>query len=198
MLPGSMRACSLALCLLASLLSGCGLLRSGVSTGVGMGMGAVGTGLALAQSLLPLAGSKFTLQCLPEGTLIDTPEGPRAVETIRAHDTVTGYEGRPVRVLMVHQYAEDPAEGRFLELEFSGGAAVTVCDMHRITGIRAGELQPGDRVHGRLLERVQPIEGVTRSFDLLTEDPGYRVGGIPVNSMIEELVELSRTGQLRP
>jgi hypothetical protein len=29
--------------------------------------------------------------------------------------------------------------------------------------------------------------GIKRSYDLLTEDEGYRIDGIPVNSMIEEM-----------
>ena len=32
--------------------------------------------------------------------------------------------------------------------------------------------------------------GVEFSYDLLTEDLGYRIDGIPVNSMIEEMAEL--------
>ena len=30
--------------------------------------------------------------------------------------------------------------------------------------------------------------GETHSYDLLTEDAGYRINGVPVNSMIEEMV----------
>ena len=31
-----------------------------------------------------------------------------------------------------------------------------------------------------------------RSYDLLTTDSGYRISGIPVNSMIEEMVNTAR------
>ena len=33
--------------------------------------------------------------------------------------------------------------------------------------------------------------GVEYSYDLLTEDMGYRIDGIPVNSMIIEMAELT-------
>jgi hypothetical protein len=33
--------------------------------------------------------------------------------------------------------------------------------------------------------------GINRSYDLLTEDGGYRMAGVPVNSMIPELNSLS-------
>lgn len=37
------------------------------------------------------------------------------------------------------------------------------------------------------MTRIESLGGVSRSFDLLTEDAGYRIAGIPVNSMISEM-----------
>ncbi len=48
-------------------------------------------------------------------------------------------------------------------------------------------LKAGDRIGERTVSSVQSLEGVSRSFDLLTDDRGYRIHGIPVNSMIEEM-----------
>ena len=130
---------------------------------------------------------KMQFGCLPEGTLIDSPRGPVAVEDISAGDRVTGYDGSVVVVRQVHQYHEDPAASRHLAIRFMGNDEIRLSPRHRIAGIPAGDLKPGDRVGGRIVSSVRPLSGVFRSFDLLTDDRGYRVGGIPVNSMIEEM-----------
>lgn len=150
-------------------------------------------------SLLGLAASagmvKLQFGCLPEGTPVDTPGGPVAVESLRAGDTVIGFEGEPVTVLQVHEYLEDPRECRHLTLHFEGGSAFALSPRHRVAGRPAGELRIGSVVAGRSVEAVTPRLGVARSFDLLTGDAGYRIHGVPVNSMIEEMAaELARGG----
>jgi hypothetical protein len=40
------------------------------------------------------------------------------------------------------------------------------------------------------------LNGVSRSFDLLTDDAGYRIGGIPVNSMIAEMAAHRLSGRM--
>jgi len=147
--------------------------------------------LPLAVQLVPI---KLMFLCIPEGTPVDTPNGPRPIELIRPGDEVIGYEGRPVRVLQIHGYAEDPAIKRFLHIEFENGATVRLCDMHRIDSIRARRVNPGDRIGGQTVKSIKSFDGVERSFDLLTEDEGYRISGLPVNSMIEEMIEASRNG----
>ena len=158
--------------------SGCGLIRGAL-------------GLAV-----PLAATKLTLSCLPEGTRIDTPDGARPVEEVRAGDIVIGFDGEHVRVLQAHAYAESD-ETEFLTVSFEGGATVELCRMHRIAGVRAKCLKPGATVDGRRVEKLTTRRGVLRSYDLLTEDDGYRISGVPVNSMIEEMYETGRTGITR-
>ena len=140
----------------------------------------------LINAVLPFAGLKIYLSCMPEHVLVDTPSGPRRVELLTAGDRVIGYSGRPVRVVQKHTYLENPST-EFLILTFSDGAKVEVCGMHRVAGVRAKNLTPGDVVAGRVLKGVARHCGETRSCDLLTEDLGYRIGGVPVNSMIEEM-----------
>ena len=41
-------------------------------------------------------------------------------------------------------------------------------------------------------EVVEKYGGVQRSYDLLTTDRGYRINGVPVNSMIEEMLDAAR------
>ena len=57
--------------------------------------------------------------------------------------------------------------------------------MHRIKGIRSKDITENvisKKIYG----------GVKFSYDLLTEDLGYRINGVPVNSMIEETAELAQ------
>ena len=140
----------------------------------------------LVGAALPLAGAKLAFSCLPEHTLVDTPSGPRTIERLQAGDWVTGYSGKPVRIQQKHSYLENPATV-FLRITFDDGAAVDVCGMHRVAGIRARDLRLSQTIVGRKITRIESRGGVTRSFDLLTEDAGYQIDGVPVNSMIEEM-----------
>jgi hypothetical protein len=130
--------------------------------------------------------------CIPEGTPVDTPAGPRPIEMLRAGELVIGFDGEPVRILQKHEYAEDPGSSEFLTVEFLSGEQVDLCGMHRIDGVQARNLHPGDPIAGRMVSGITPYRGVERSYDLLTEDAGYRIDGLPVNSMIEEMVEATR------
>ncbi|MEM7697046.1 MAG: Hint domain-containing protein [Verrucomicrobiota bacterium] len=193
-------ATTVAICLLASMLGGCGLAR----TGLGLGASAVRTtaaaGTMALGTAIALAPIKIMFACLPEGTFIDTPAGPQPVETLRAGDTVIGYDGEEVVIQQVHGYLEDPEE-TFYEIGFSNGGKVDLCGMHRIGGIRAQDLTPGDtlEVQGEVftVSSLRTYTEVQRSYDLLTTDAGYQIGGIPVNSMIVEMYEAGQTGVTR-
>lgn len=138
---------------------------------------------------------KLRFGCLAEGTRIDTPTGPVAVGKLKTDDLVIGFGGEPVAVLQIHQYPEDAAASRHLTVNFADGAEIQLSRRHRINGTPAGQLEPGDRINGHLVTGVSSLSGVSRSFDLLTEDQGYRIHGIPVNSMIEEM---ARCSSMRP
>jgi hypothetical protein len=140
----------------------------------------------LVKVALPFAGIKVAFACLPAGTAVDTPDGPRPVESLEPGAVVTGYHGRPVRVLQKHSYLENAATP-FLTVTFSDGATVDLCGRHRIAGHQARHLVPGQSITGRTVTGIATRTGVTQSYDLLTEDAGYRIQGIPVNSMIEEM-----------
>lgn len=145
-------------------------------------IGAVGTAAGTA-----LAAKKF-LFCIPKGTGVDCENGSTPIEDIKPGDTVIGYNGKPVKVLQKHEYLEDPTVKRFYKIKFKGNNEdtheVNVCDMHKIKNIRAKDIT--ENVVSKEL-----YDGVNFSYDLLTEDLGYRINNIPVNSMIEELAELT-------
>ena len=138
--------------------------------------------------LLNLGMVKLQFGCIPEGVRIDTEAGPISVEELKAGDTVIGYNGSQVRIDQIHQYREDPATSRYLSVSFSDGATVSVSSRHRIAGTPAGDLRVGDSCGSETVTAIGEIRGVSRSFDLLTEDSGYRIGGVPVNSMIKEML----------
>ena len=103
-----------------------------------------------------------------------------AIEDIKPGDVVIGYNGAPVKVLQKHEYLEDPSKNRFYKVKFNNGSIVDLCDMHRIKGERAKDITKD-------IASKEVYGGVEFSYDLLTEDMGYRIDGIPVNSMIEEI-----------
>lgn len=140
-----------------------------------------------------LAGKVF-MACIPGGELIDTPEGQVAIEDIRSGDSVIGFSGEPVKVLIKHEYAENPEAERFHRFYLDNGKDFSVCDMHRIEGERSMDYNVGNSFKGgEVVEAIAVYGGVTRSYDLLTEDIGYRMSGVAVNSMIEELAAFSST-----
>mgnify|MGYP003132642504 CR=1 FL=1 len=134
-----------------------------------------------------VASAKMTFLCIPEGTMIDTPVGMQSIEHLKAGDAVIGFDGELVKVLQKHEYAENPDIKRFLKIHLENGTEIDTCDMHRINDVRAKNYNVGNYINNSKIIKVDWYNGVERSFDLLTEDKGYRIGGVPINSMIEEL-----------
>jgi len=138
------------------------------------------------QNTMASIAAKATKSCLPEGTNIDIEGGKVKVEDIKAGDIVIGYYGTLVKVMQKHEYVEDPTAKRFFEVTFNYEGEkriVNCCDLHMISNTRAMDIEDNEIVSKRL------YSGVETSYDLLTEDIGYRISGIPVNSMIPELKE---------
>lgn len=142
----------------------------------------------LIGTALGLGLAKLQFGCVPEGTLVDTADGPVKIENLRSGDSICGFNGKTVRITQIHQYREDPASSRYLTIHFTHGDTISASPRHRIAGIPAAKLRVGDTCGSQIVTRIESLHGVSRSFDLLTEDPGYRIAGIPVNSMIEEML----------
>lgn len=146
----------------------------------------------IANAAVRLGTIKVIFSCIPEGTRIDTPQGSRTIESLQPGESVIGYDGKAVSILQKHCYAEDPSPERFRKVTFDNGSVINLCDRHRIAGIKAMDITPGSHVFGLRIASVEKYGGVVRSYDLLTTDSGYRISGIPVNSMIEEMVDTAR------
>ena len=135
------------------------------------------------------ASVKMAFGCIPEGTTIDLTDGGIAVEDLKVGMKIKGWHGGETEILQVHQYKEDPAPHRFYHIEFDNGGAVDVSALHRIYGKRAKDFKVGDKVQSHKITSITKYNGVKVSYDLLTRDVGYRIGGIPVDSMIGEMAE---------
>lgn len=142
----------------------------------------------LIGTALGLGMVKLQFGCLPEGTRIDTADGTVKIEDLETGDMITGFHGSTVTITQIHQYQEAPATSHYLTIHFSNGSTVSASPRHRIDGTPAASLKVGDSCGSQTVTRIEVLNGVSRSFDLLTGDPGYRIGGIPVNSMIEEML----------
>ncbi len=152
----------------------------------------------LVGPVLGLGMAKLKFGCLPEGTLVDTPQGAVRIEELESGDSVIGYAGKQVRIDQIHQYREDPATSRYVTLHFDNGRSISTSPMHRIDGVPASRLEIGDACGSCKITRIGSLPGVSRSFDLLTEDAGYRIAGIPVNSMIGEMADGANGKQADP
>ena len=134
-----------------------------------------------------VAAAKITAgACIAKGIHIDTVDGSMAIEDINIGDIVIGYNGNPTEVLQIHTYKEDPKHVFYdIKINYNGETrVVNVGGWHRIMGIPAPDIKEN------VLEKNE-YTGVKISYDLLTEDAGYRMNGVPVNSMIEEMAELT-------
>lgn len=132
---------------------------------------------------------KLQFGCLPSDAPIDTPTGPIQVSELQAGDLVIGYSGQPVQILQKHEYLEDAANTLYYRIFLSNGAEISTSKKHRIAGTAAENLEIGTQIAGHTILKIETFYGVHKSYDLLTQDQGYRIHGIPVNSMIEEMMQ---------
>jgi len=165
------------------------LKQAQAQLGAGSAQGAGGMASGIGQAALA-AVMKFAAKCIPEETMIDTEQGPVAIENLRAGDMVIGFNGDAIPIMQKHEYDEDPDSKRFLNIVFEDDTTVDLCDMHRIGNIRSKDLSLGDEVGGKIIKAITWYSGVSRSYDLLTVDGGYRISEVPVNSMIPEMNQL--------
>lgn len=142
-----------------------------------------------------LSAAKIFFMCVPEGQRVDLPGGRSApIQTVRAGDIVLGEDGEATTVLQVHQYVEDPASRRWRRIHLDGGRVLATCDLHLVGDSEdqrpAGEVRPRQRLAGIRVVAIEQFGGVGRSYDLLTgsRSGGYRIAGVPVQTMIPHLV----------
>ena len=157
--------------------------RSGATTSaIGSILGAPG----VAKGVMSLFGMPLPA-CMPGDQCIDTPNGPVEIQKIKGGDIVIGYNGEPAYVAQVSSWNQDPFRA-FFTFTFEDGSKFTVCDDHKILNIPAMEWAEGAEMGGRKIVKIETSTGHTTSYDLMTNQGGYQINGVPVNSMIPEII----------
>jgi len=126
------------------------------------------------------------LSCMPGDQCIDTPNGPVPVKDLKGGDEVIGYDGNVAYIGQACSWNQDPIR-TFLKITREDGSSFTVCDDHKIMGIPAMEWTEGSDLAGSRIKSIEKLNGILTSYDILTNQGGYRINGIPVNSMIPEV-----------
>ena len=135
--------------------------------------------------------AKIAFSCIPKGIAIDMADGNQMpIEKINVGDFVIGMNGKADEVLQVHHYKQDSEPVRFATVTFDDGSKVNCADKHRISNKRTEDYKLQDKVGTRKIVSIDWYNGVSRSFDLLTATGGYRINGVPVNTMIPEMAEV--------
>ena len=159
--------------------------------------GAAGTSAAKTAAGGQAAGAvggilitKMLMACMPGYQCIDTPSGPKAVKDLKGGDSVIGYDGNEAFIVQACSWNQDPTR-TFLTITREDGSAFTVCDNHKILGIPAMEWTEGSDMGGSRIKSITASNGLLTSYDILTNQGGYRIAGVPVNSMIPEMNRLA-------
>ena len=152
-------------------------------------------GGSLAGAALPFAikgvGALFSIpipSCMPGTQCIDTPKGPKQIKDLKGGDIVIGYDGNEAFIVQACNWNQDPTR-TFLTITREDGTAFTVCDDHKILGIPAMEWAEGADMAGSRIASITASNGLLTSYDILTNQGGYRIAGVPVNSMIPEIMK---------
>lgn len=125
--------------------------------------------------------------CMPGDQCIDTPTGPKAIKDLKGGDAVIGYDGNVAFIAQACSWNQDPLR-TFLKITREDGSSFTVCDDHKVMGIPAMEWVEGAELAGSKIKAIEKTTGLLTSYDILTNQGGYRINGIPVNSMIPEII----------
>ena len=147
-------------------------------------------GPAIGGVLAKGAGALFGLpipSCMPGDQCIDTPTGPKAIKDLKGGDAVIGYDGNVAFIAQACSWNQDPLR-TFLKITREDGSSFTVCDDHKIMGIPAMEWVEGAELAGSKIKAIEKTTGLLTSYDILTNQGGYRINGVPVNSMIPEII----------
>jgi len=130
-------------------------------------------------------------QCVVAGTLVATPDGPRAIEALEVGDAVWCQAPDGARVAGEVTWTGSASASSHLLLRFAEGSELRVTDQHPLATPQgwspAGELEPGARVLGEdgplTLEAVERVAGRVGVHDLsVTPYANFFAGGVLVHN----------------
>lgn len=127
---------------------------------------------------------------MPGNQCIDTPNGPKPIKDLKGGDSVIGYNGQEAFIVQACSWNQDPTR-TFLTITREDGSSFTVCDTHKILGIPAMEWAEGADMAGSRIKSITASNGLLTSYDILTNQGGYQIAGVPVNSMIPEIIRFA-------
>ena len=156
--------------------------QAAASKSAGM-MGGIGSAIG------GIATAKAFMLCIPSGEMIDTVDGQKLINDIAPNDKIIGFSGDEVVVLQKHSYGENPKVERFVKIKFDDASSISLCDKHKVNHTESQNVKVGDCINKKTVVSIDYFGGVEISYDLLTSDSGYQMNGIPVNSMIPDLIE---------
>ena len=151
-----------------------------------MGMGMMGMGMAARANQLP---------CFVAGTLVSTPEGPRAIESILSGDTVWGFDQRAGqwRSCMVSYHSAISYDDLIVTVRANGEAVRST--YHHPYWVMAGDDLEGRPVPDQLDAELMSIEGVPGRW---VDAGDLRVGDVLVSRLGgESVVEAVETEQVQ-
>jgi hypothetical protein len=137
------------------------------------------------------AGEPMCPICLARGTLIDTPTGPIAVDSLRLGDPVWTLDANGARIagtVIALGSTTAPADHHVIRLTLVDGRSVTASPGHPLADGRTfGSLRLGDPVDGSTVAALEtlPYSG-GETFDLVASGPTgiYLSSGIPLGSTL--------------
>jgi hypothetical protein len=127
--------------------------------------------------------------CNAEGTLIATPAGNRAIETLRAGDLVYSVDhGRMIAVPITMVHRTPVHDHTVMRVEFENGARLFTSPQHpTVDGRHFGEVTSGDRIDGLLVRSATPVPyRGSATWDILpASDTGaYYAEGVLIGSTL--------------
>ena len=136
----------------------------------------------LLGSLSSAAGTvKSIAACMPPNAKIDLPNGKKKrITQVKPGALVVGYNGKPVRVISVVKHTEMwTGKNKFLQW-ISAYGVVRLCDAHIIEG----------RTMREYMGKIAKVMKTPKySYDLITEDGGYRMASFKVQSMMKPFID---------
>jgi DNA helicase-2/ATP-dependent DNA helicase PcrA len=112
-------------------------------------------------------------QCLPPGTIIETPRGPRPIETLKDGDEVlSGIGWGDVRSLPTNKVMVNPFKGRLVKIHVEGGITVRATPNH----LCFGSIETSPKEFGDVISRARLTRRTTFPFLPASHiQPGMRV-----------------------